>query len=173
MTKKQLAVVLLCVVLLVCGRLWLSPLVKEMQTKDIDYANRERFAWSYQYDFELCNSVIRGNYFYYTAWCDFQSHDEPMYVLRVFEGKRNIAGDITTGHIREGNDIKAYRVKSQTVEQYVVFGHNPDKKYSSYTLDLLDNNQVAKEYVVDIADKEHILDVYDCDKIYIPRLTFE
>lgn len=166
--KKKFAAVLLCVMLLVCGRFCLFP----MLTVAFDYANQEDFAAGYD-SFELCNKYIDGKYFYYTAWCSSQLDNKPMYMMWVYKGNQVIAGDITTGHIQDGSDIKAYRVKSQTVEQYVVFGHNPDKKYSSYTLDLLDNNQVAKEYVVDIADKEHILDVYDCDKIYIPRLTFE
>lgn len=170
--KKQLAVILLCVVLLVFGWFCILPLTQGMLTAAFDYANQKNFASGYD-SFELCNKHIDGNYFYYTAWCSSQPDNKPMYMMWVYKGNQVIAGDITTGHIREGEDIKAYRVKSQTIEQYVVFGHNPDKKYSSYTLDLLDNNQVAKEYVVDIADKEHILDVYDCDKIYIPRLTFE
>lgn len=168
--KRRFTVILLCALLLVGAGFLLAPVVRNILTATYDRVDQADFLGAYA-QVELCAKQIDEDFYYYTAWCASAPEDDPMLVLRVYYKKELVAGDITTEHFSEGAEIKVYRVKyPEPKNKYVVYGHNPEGKYGEYVLDLLDNNQVDKHFEVNISDQEYILDVYDGDKIYIPRL---
>ena len=134
--------------------------IAELQAPKYNQQNMESLTIQYAGvgGFDFCKKVELGHhFFYYLGW----SND----ALRVFafEDNEGIGGSMI---FRDDVDIWVNN------KHYVVFGQNPEHKYSQYTLQITENGRVIKNITVDISKEDYILDAYLLDNYYNWNLTY-
>lgn len=134
--------------------------IAESMAPKYDQQNMEKLAIRYANDFAFCKKVELGHHFFY-------------YLVRIgdklhifgFEHDEEIGGSMIAPK-RDDINIWVYN------KHYVVFGQNPERKYSQYTLQITENGRVIKNITVDISQEEYILDAYLLDNYYNWQLSY-